>query len=624
MKSIQKAFTHLSRIVLWLFSIPLLLSAGCQQMQPFLLDTPPDDNGELRLVGRMGGPVLAVAATSSHAFLGHSFEFAVIDVRDPAAYHRVAYLALSANDIAVAGNLAYVAGRAGLTIVDVTVPEEPTPIGFLATSKPLADVVLAGQIAYVSSPTGGLTVVDIGDPTAPRSLGSLNPRARIEDLALAGDRVLLATSMGLGVVRRTADGGPIIEGAYSFGTRLEAVVAQGSTVYVAPGNGVLMVVDMADTENPRVVTALEVGGYISKLLIHDERLYVAGNRNGMTVMDISDPTQPVVSGLIDPGGQATDLFVADGQMFVAVFDRGGFYTVPIDLGNSFTLSGRYESVGWAIAVALDGDRAYVMSGEQGGLTELDVTVPEQPAVITCTRLGTTPLDIAVDAGRLYLAAGAKGVEIVDYTQSPPARTQCPFAPALDTRVLAIDPPMAYLLGEQGTLHVVDCQNGTRFGAVHVPGDVSDMAVEAGFGVLAVGVNGVRMVNLQDPTHPVLGPALELPGFTHAVALVDGMAYAAVNGSGLHIVDLTDPIAPRIAGSFLLENSIASIVVKDESVLIAVGPGGLCLIDVSDPTRPVEVELRATPDSVIDVAVSDNTVIVADGMGGLLVFELEER
>ena len=72
-----------------------------------------------------------------------------------------------ANDVVVVGDLAYVAdNQAGLRIIDISNPEEPTEVGFFDTPGTALHVAISGDYAYVADGPGGLCIVDISEPSS--------------------------------------------------------------------------------------------------------------------------------------------------------------------------------------------------------------------------------------------------------------------------------------------------------------------------------------------------------------------------------------------------------------------------------------------------------------------------
>jgi hypothetical protein len=205
----------------------------------------------LSLVGRIGGPALAVATKGQYTYVGYSFEFAVVDLTHPAAPHRLGYLLLSANDIEVSADFAYVAARDGLQVVNIEDPTHPRPIGFLATAQPAVSLALAGHYAYL----------------------------------VAGD--------GLHIVALSAPNTPLEVGFVSLPGRLESVAVTGSQAYVATSDG-LRIVDIADPAHPTELAVVSLPGYAEAVTVVGRYAYVAAGNNGLQVLDVSHPANPAV------------------------------------------------------------------------------------------------------------------------------------------------------------------------------------------------------------------------------------------------------------------------------------------------------------------------------------------
>jgi hypothetical protein len=109
----------------------------------------------------LGGPVSAVAAIGSHAFVGTDRGgLQVVDASDPGALEAVAEVASfgPVSEVAVAGAYVYFvdwnADGAGLHVVDVTVPEEPVLVGRTSIPSGAASVAVYGSYVYTGETSG--------------------------------------------------------------------------------------------------------------------------------------------------------------------------------------------------------------------------------------------------------------------------------------------------------------------------------------------------------------------------------------------------------------------------------------------------------------------------------------
>jgi hypothetical protein len=69
------------------------------------------------------------------------------------------------NDLIVKDDLAYLAlGRAGLVIVDASIPDNPEEIGSFDTRGSANAVAKAGENAYIADGRDGLRIMDVSNP----------------------------------------------------------------------------------------------------------------------------------------------------------------------------------------------------------------------------------------------------------------------------------------------------------------------------------------------------------------------------------------------------------------------------------------------------------------------------
>lgn len=212
----------------------------------------------------------------------------IIDVADPAAPQEIGALdtpELAVYDVAVAGNLAYVAdgydgAQGGLRILDVTDPHVPVEIGAFKSAGFAFGVRLAGELAYITyegdrADHKTVRIVDVKNPAAPLEIGSIRsggtPRARAEwlplGLAVHGDLLyLLSGSSYMGIFNPPAElpsylevydvwnpAAPVLVGTYRTSTQAlpcdqaSCIAADAEYAYVAAGDGGLLVLEVVES-----------------------------------------------------------------------------------------------------------------------------------------------------------------------------------------------------------------------------------------------------------------------------------------------------------------------------------------------------------------------------------------
>jgi len=196
-------------------------------------------------IGVSGSPGYSrdVALVAGFAYLADGFNgLQIVDVSDPAfPALRGATGATEAWSVDVAGSLACVAsiplgGSSGyLEVIDVTDPDLPLPLGGLATAEMISDLVMDGNLAYLTVGDGTLRVVDITDPLTPYLAADVTTPAVTENIAVAGPLVYLGCGEAGTAVYDISDfGAPEPVGV--LGGLSGAVAATSNRLYVTLGH----------------------------------------------------------------------------------------------------------------------------------------------------------------------------------------------------------------------------------------------------------------------------------------------------------------------------------------------------------------------------------------------------
>jgi hypothetical protein len=299
----------------------------------------PDYVRNMRLLGHcdQGGRPdgVQIMVHRGYAYIGHMFSkgFSIVDVRNPRAPRPVNYIAappgtwnihlqthdglllvINAKDMFAAAEFAderaYYRGQvgkvvgtalsprtaardwtAGLAVYDISVPETPRRIGFMAVEGGGIHRIwyVGGRWAYVSALIDGYTdyiflTVDMADPTSPREAGRY---------WLAG-------------MNQAAGERPSWPDTSRYG--LHHAIVGGDTAYGAWRDGGLVMIDVADRASPKLITHRNWcppfgGGTHNCLPLPDRDLLIVldeavldHQEDGLKliwVLDIREPTNPV-------------------------------------------------------------------------------------------------------------------------------------------------------------------------------------------------------------------------------------------------------------------------------------------------------------------------------------------
>lgn len=347
--------------------------------------------------------------------------------------------------------------------------------------------------------------------------------------------------------------------------------------------------------------------------------------------------------------------------------------------------------GPASAVAVAGSNVVVGVGPR--LVILDVTDPEQPRRIGLSAPILSSLasvvDIQVAGGFAYVAAGRGGLAIYDIRQ--PER---PVSVALVSGTaykVAVAGQLLFSTHE-GVLQIwgiADRAHPQLLSEMVTPNmgydDYSDVTVAGNYAYVAQSnaFNGVQVVDVTDPNHPVIIETLPIAGRPDSVIIAGNRLYVGAHDTsqsssngGLHIVDASNPQAlvdVGMVGGYVTAFDVAGrytyvldynlphslrvidctnpqnpheigvvaiagdgrglaastghqVYVAEAPVLSTVAPndqGGLRIVDVTSPSAPAVVGFYDTPGFVYDVALTGNFAYTANGEEGLAVFDLTD-
>lgn len=95
------------------------------------------------------------------------------------------------------------------------------------------------------------------------------------------------------------------------------VRVRGTTAYVADGAGGLVVADVADPANVRILGRAVLGGTAQDLVLEGNLAYVAAGSGGMVIVDVSDPSAPAPLSSVPTYGNAVAVAVSAGRAYVA-------------------------------------------------------------------------------------------------------------------------------------------------------------------------------------------------------------------------------------------------------------------------------------------------------------------
>ncbi len=570
------------------------------------------------LAGRIGGASLAIAVRDQYAFMGYSFEFAVLDISNPQKPVRISFLPLPSNDIVLRGDLAYVVGRQGLSVVDIANPERPVQIGLLATSDPFMDIALGAGYAYIAGTYADFLVVDITAPDHPVQAGLFAVPGQVQDVAAIDNYVYLAASGCLLVLDVTDPHLPAQVGVLPLAHGAQAIVLRGNSAYVSLLGG-LAVVDISHPEKPVLIGQLDMPGYFDELAVSGNLAYLTNGPSGLRIADLSDPTDPVSVEVVSLPGLLVDVALAHERLYL-INTSGCLYILGLD--DPTHLLGSFLSPGPVIDVVVVGRTAFVTAGWEDELHILSLSNNRLPQDLAAyPTLGLLGWTVAEDGEHVYAAGALAG----PYSIKVPGSGQ----PAvLEPAWIAVNQPLqqdrkayATIPDPLGGLHILDVSDPDRpdqVGYYRPPGTMLDMAVSQMFVYIATDRSCLTVLDVSEPGSPTAIRTVHGLGKITAMTAVSDHLFVAVQSRSLHIFDLSDPADPVLVSSTSLPGQVLDIAVAGERAFLASGTMGVMILNIADPSLPARLYSIQTY-SAQGVAAYDEGIFVADSLAGLLIY-----
>jgi hypothetical protein len=223
------------------------------------------------------------------------------------------------------------------------------------------------------------------------------------------------------------DGGYKIVAKLSTSGSAQDVIKRGDMLYMAQGEGGLLIVDVSNPENPTVVNEITEGvrGYSAKIDFRDDIVYLAAGSYGISVVDVSNPMAPDVNGwyvnLVKP---AKNLHILGDFLFTAISEKGiQLVYVKKNLSLPATRTDIItEGYANGLTTSPDSSTMFVACGEMG-LSIYDISDFQDgygvyPRLGWCDTPGYAETVIVEDNQSLaFLACGTEGLHIIDYADT---------------------------------------------------------------------------------------------------------------------------------------------------------------------------------------------------------------
>lgn len=581
----------------------------------------------------------------NYIFAGTGSAISVFDASDPEHITLKKTVPLSSTAYAVAMDrkkeLLYVAsGYAGLSVLDISKPEETKRVGWLILPQSAYARWLAYSDPYVYIATeNGCMVVDVRDAHHPVLVRQLlyepikfvwvdgntlyvtlkNQRIFVYDIAQRGNPAFISKiDLSYPTAHNEVDPPP----GY--------LITIGKTAYVANGHDGLAVVDVKDPKNPRLLKRVNLDGKYSSFITFYKNLLSVQTSDRIFLFDITKRENPVLARKVDAfGGYLTTGFSGNRGIFIP--RRTGFYVVDVskDLLKPKIL-GSYFDKPTARSVYVRDNLLYLANGSSG-LKIYTLSNPDKPQLLHTVNVLGYANGIASAPPYLYVSEGLAGVSVIkaDHTEHASVKTR--FDLESVSWNVAVHGNYAYVCSSEQGLNIYDIKDpghpvfvGRSTIGVQQQGRhdyILNIALHYPYAYL-VAVGGLYRYNVSNPRKPVLDARLSGSGGLD-VALQGNTAYVAGFDKGIQIVDLKNTRHTRTS-FYRTGGRPTGLHLSGNRLYVADFDKGLLVFDVQQPGQIKLLKTYKTHGNAREVYVQGNYAYVADWETGLTVVNLSKE
>ncbi len=479
-----------------------------------------------------------------------------------------------------------------------------------------------GNLAVVAS-GAILWVVDLSDPDTPLIVGQVSLPDTIRDVILSGTMAYVADDRGgLQIVNLSNPASPFVEGFYSDSVDARGLELVGNVVYVAGCWSGFWVMDVSNPAVPVLLGQIFTSTCTAGVAVDGTYAYLASNDAGLGVIDVSDPYNPSMVTQLPLPGWANNVRVSGGYAWMANADAGLRVIDISDPANPFEET-YLDTPGNTMDLVVSGNELF-LADDGSGLVVVNITDPLNPLEVTTA--GGSVSAVSMDGSRIFVGEGYSG-GFTSYDVSTPSapvqggRLEFPSI----TYDVTISGSLAYIANDADGLRIVDLSD-----PVH-PMEIGRLdLVQNSWGLdvrnnRACVVSGTRLdiVDVSTPSVPIWLGGLGLPDFVSDVVMDETYAYVADSYAGLRIIDISDPATPVEVGFYDTAGETLSVTVWQGYAYIADGPDGLRVLDISNPANPAEAGWLDTPGHAMDIVRSGDQLYLADSNGGVRIIDITD-
>ncbi|MDG0817500.1 LVIVD repeat-containing protein [Bdellovibrio svalbardensis] len=547
---------------------------------------------------------------------------------------------ITANDVAVAGNYAYMVGSnaAGLfylTAINITNLSTPTFAGdYVGSAGAGQSIASDGTYLYAVQGTT-LLVFSLASPTSPTLLGSVtNASISSGRMVVAGNYVYLASGK-LVIIDVTTKSSPAVASTLTNSnfTSGSGITVSGNYVYIAGAStGYLVIVDISNKSSPAAVGSVKEPSVSMPrgVAVYGNYAYVtsaSGSSNPLAIIDISNKSSPTAFGTTTVVQYSNDILIKANYAYVTD-GNGNLNTLDLSSPTSPQLQQRASTLSFSYPlskISFDGTKLVGLSTGTGLFATFDIGPTSMPLLPEAAQvLSGSPLSIdnTYAAGNTAVLANSDGsLWTFDITNpaamTPLSQQQIKVSSNLYFPGGDFDGTYFYFVGpNQSSLYVFDLSNPASpflTKTINHSNLSQVMAVRrSGNYIYAASANGFSIIDATTmATASMIGFNNTPLSWAKKVVISGNYAYV-IQANVLSIFDITTKTAPTLIGTLTDStnlNAVTDIAVSGNYAFI-VGSSFMTVVDITTKSSPTYATKLAGLSTSANIKISGNYAYVS--------------
>ena len=255
----------------------------------------------------------------------------------------------------------------GLQLVDISNKSAPSSLGWIDTPGRASDVAVSGDLAYVAD-TDSLRVYDISDPRQPNYLSRYSSSG-VSKVKIRGNYAYISSSSQLKILNISNPTNIYLVGSINLPSGIWDFKVSGEFVYIADGEDGFFVVDTSNRTSPQIVGEYPTAYYAGSVGVEGQFVYLADITPDVVdmylrVLSVSDPTNPQQIGQYHPSYSSYTGIEVQNQLVYASDYFGGIKVLNASNPTSINEVGNASTC--AVCWDIELENGYIYSVGYGG------------------------------------------------------------------------------------------------------------------------------------------------------------------------------------------------------------------------------------------------------------------